>query len=608
MAQGTTVLRNGVDTYAGSTFPSRNNADDKRMLLEAGNAYSYLYFNRPFPLGATIVNATLRLYARGVWNTTPTLTVRRITQRWGVNRLTWNNKPTVGTGTAQRTKSSGVDGDEWDIDVTAQMQTVSDGGVWFGFRVETTDAAAKALYTSNSIADFRPRLEVTWSRAPQAPTTLKPSGSQAVSVAKPFLSFDFTDYLGSTQLAAVHVQIDPAGNWAAPAFDSGTVDATEPELDLTTTTYPGLTAGQETRWRVRVQDSAGLWSPWSDVSRFRRDVKGTLTIDNPAAAPNDFVSEWTPPILWSLTGEVQKAWQVFVTPTDDRTHRLHDTGRTKGTDTSWTLPKGVLEDDQRYRVVVRIWDAKDRVHTANDPTYTHAEREFTFREDPTVNPVTSLAAENLIPRPWVELTWSRATAADRYVVKRNGRVIESDVDPADALVSGTNYRWVDKDAAPYRTHTWVVQAVANGKTSAANPSVALDVAQQGIWLTDIERDLDVFIQGDDEGSWGMGEEATTHFPMGAERGVRITQSLRGWEGTITGRLTDALGIDVDSWENRLLRIKARPGQVCTLSLGNEAFRVVVGNVVTHPTPSVPITKAVSFDFWQVGRLDYDPRL
>lgn len=607
MAQGTTVLRNGIDTHAGSANPSANHADDRRAWVEANAAYLFLYFNRPFPLGATVVKATLRLYTRGAWNTTPTLTVRRLTERWGVNRLTWNNQPAAGTVLAQLTQSSAEDGDEWAIDVTNHMQAVSDGAVWFGFRVGTTDTTAKALYTGNGIADYRPSLEVTWSRAPQAPTSLVPSGSQAVSIPKPTLRFDFTDHLGSTQLQAVHVQIDPNGTWTAPAWDSQPVEATEPELDLGTTTYPGLTAGQETRWRVRVQDGSGLWSPWSDVHRFRRDNKGTLSIDNPGVAPNDFVSEWTPPIIWSLAGETQRAWQAFITPSDDRTHHLTDTGRTKGTDTSWTVPKGVLEDEEFYRVVVRIWDTKDRAHTPDDPPFTQAERVFQFREDPTVNPVTNLAVENLLPRPWVELTWDRATAADRYVIKRDGRVIESDVDPADALVSGTSYRWVDKDAAPFRRHTWKVQSVANGKTS-GGPDVSLEVAQQGIWLTDIERDIDVFIQGNDEGTWAMGEEATTHFPMGGERGVRITQSLRGWEGAISGRLTDALGIDVDEWEQRMLRIKSRPGQVCVLSLGNEAFRVVVGNVVTHPTPSVPITKAVSFEFWQVGRLDYQPRL
>lgn len=608
MSESTTLLRNPVDAFIGSTNPTVNHADAKSLQLEADAAYVYVFFNRPFPLGATILDATLRLYTRGAWNTTPTVTVRRIAQRWGINRITWNNRPPVGSAATSTTQSSAADDHEWAFDVTSLMQAVSDGGVWYGFRLETTHAGRRAFHSGNTATGTRPQLEVTWSQAPQPPETLSPSGGRAVSVAKPTLRFDFTDHRGSTALQAVQVQIDPDGTFATPDFDSGVVATTEPELDLTTTTYLGLSGGQETRWRVKVQDGAGLWSEWSDVVRFRRDVKGTLTIDNPGAAPNDFVSEWTPPIFWSLTGETQKAWQLFITPADDRTDHLYDTGRTRGTDMSWTLPKGIIEDDSRYRVVVRIWDTKDREHTPGDRAYTQAEREFVFKEDPTTNPVTNLAVENLLPRPWAELTWDRATAPDRFVVKRNGRVIESDLDPAERFTSGTSYRWVDRDAHPYRHHTWVVQAVALGKTSGNNPSVGLDLTQQGIWLSDNDRDIDVFINGRDEGTWAMGEEATTHNPLGATHGVRITQALRGLEGTITGELTEAAGRTVEQWEDNLLRIKARPGQVLTLSMGNESIRCVVGNLAIYPTPTVPITKGVSFDFWQVGRLSFKPRL
>lgn len=608
MSEETTLLRNPVDTYVGSANPSAYHADDQKLKLLSGAAYAFVWFNRPFPHGATIHEAILRVYTDGSWNTTPTLTVRRAMERWGVNHLNWNNQPTVSSATAQLTKSSSGDGDEWAIDVTSLMQTVSDGGVWFGFRIGTTDVVTKSLHSGNTATGTRPQLEVTWSDAPQPPDTLSPSGSRAVSIGKPTLRFDFTDHRGSTALQAVRVQIDPNGTWAAPAWDSLPVEATEPELDLATTSYPGLTAGTETRWRVQVQDGSGLWSDWSDPARFRRDNKGTLTIDNPGAPPNDFVSEWTPPIFWSLAGETQRKWQVFVTPADDHTDVLHDSGKVKGADASYTLPKGVLEDDSRYRVVVRIWDTKDREHTPDDPVWTQAEREFAFKEDPTPNPVTALAAENLLPRPWVELTWDRATAPDRFVVKRNGTVIEHDLDPADLFTSGTSYRWVDKDAHPYRHHVWVVQSVANGKTSANNPNVGLDVAQQGIWLADKERDIDVFINGRDEGTWGVGEEGTTHMPLGAEHGARITQAVRGLEGSITGELTDLGATSVETWEDRLLRIKSRPGQVLTLSLGNVSLRCVVANIAIWPTPSVPITKGVSFDFWQVGRLDFKPRL
>jgi hypothetical protein len=610
MSEATTLLRNPVDAHVGSANPSSNHADAKKLWLESSTdtSYAFVFFNRPFPLGATIINATLRVYTDGAWNIAPTLTVRRVLDRWNVNKLTWNNRPNVTTTTVQTSKSSAADDDEWAFDVTQFMQTVANGGVWYGFRIGTDATARKALHSGSTAVGTRPQLEVTWSRAPQPPTTLTPSGSRAVSVAKPVVSFDFTDHLGSTQLQAVQVQIDPNGNWTTPAFDSGVVAATEPELDLATTTYAGVTAGQETRWRAKVQDGAGLWSEWSDVARFRRDNKGALTITNPAVAPNDFVSEWTPPIIWSLTGETQKAWQVFVTPADDHTDHLHDTGRTKGTDTSWTLPKGVIEDDERYRVVVRVWDSKDRQATPGDPPFTQVEREFEFREDGTPNPVTSLTALNLLPRPWMRLEWQRSTAPDSFTIKRNGKVIETGLDPAALLLSGTTYRWTDKDASPNRNHTYVVQAFVNGKSSANNPSVTALSEVRGIWLVDRERDIDVLIKGREPGEWSMGEDATTHYPMGDSKPVRITQSLRGWEGHITGTLTTSEGLTAQEWQDRLLRIKSRPGDNLTLTLGQESMRVEAYNIVVAPTGNTPTNVAVDFDFHQVGRLDYRPRL
>lgn len=604
MAQSKSTLRNAVDTFAASNNPSANWADAKTLQVESGVANSFVFFNRPFPLGATIVSATLRLYTATDWNATRTVTVKAATEHWGVNRLTWNNRPAVGFLAASVTQSStGVD-DEWAFDVTAHLQRISDGAVWYGFRVETTAATRLKLWSADA-HDHKPTLEVTWSSAPQAPTTLTPSGSQAVSIAKPTLRFDFSDNRGSTALQAVQAQVDAGGNFATPAFDSGTVLVTEPELDLAATAYAGLTAGQETRWRVRVQDGAGLWSEWSDVVRFRRDVKGTLSIDNPPVS--GIVSEWTPPIIWGLTGETQAAWQVFVTPDDDPGTRLYDTGRTKGADTSWTLPKAVIEDDSDYRVVVRTWDTKERVSNPGDPVYTQAVRTFHFNEDPTPNHVTALAMAALPPTPDVALTWDRSTAPDSFAIKRNGKVIESGIDPADVLQSGTSYRWVDRDAGPYRTHEWVVQSVVNGKTSTGNPSVTGQGQTQGIWLHCFDLDLDVWIAGSDDGTWAMGEEATTHNPVGSSRGIRVTQALRGWEGTISGTLTRGAGKSAEAWEDNLMRIKAHPGRVCRLTLGNEAFRCVLGNIASWPTPTVPITKGVSFDFFATGGLPYRVR-
>ena len=418
------------------------------------------------------------------------------------------------------------------------------------------------------------------------------------------LSFDFVDLSGSTSQQALQVQIDAGGNFTTPAFDSGTVTATEPELDLATTAYAGLSAGVETRWRARAQDTSGLWSPWSDVERFRRDNKGTLSIVNPAASPNDFVSEWTPPLSWSLTGETQVAWRLRIVPDDDPATELYDTGWTKGTATSWTLPKAIIEDDQFYRVIVRIRDSKDREATPGDPAYTEASRTFQFREDATPAPVTGLTAGTLLPRPWVQLDFSRSTMPDAFniveVVDGVNKPYDSGLDPNDLFVSGTAYRYVIKDSRPGRNHTWKVQAVVNGKSS-PSPTVTLKTQIRGLWLIDHERDIEVYMAspGRDIGEWTMGEDSTVMFPLGSERGVVITQALRGYEPNVTGTIVDGeAGKTLDAWEDALLRIRNKPGQILTLSQAGDSIRGVAHNISISPTPNTPTEKRVTFGFVQ----------
>lgn len=602
MGQATHSQRNAIDASVISTKPSTNFDQGPRLHLESGAAFAFLWFNRPFPLGVTVVNATLRVYAIGSWGISPTLTVKKVTEHWGINRINWNNRPTVGSAVATKTQSSAADGDEWAFDVTSALQGVANGAVWFGFRIETTSGARKHLYSANAV-DYQPVLEVTYSEAPQAPTTMSPSGSRAVSIAKPVLTFDFTDTSGSTDLLAVQVQVDPSGAFASPAFDSGTVLTTLPELDLADTAYTGLTAGTETRWRCRVQDAAGLWSPWSDVERFRRDNKGTLTITSPAAPPDNYVAEWTPPLSWTLTGETQRAWRLRIVLDDDPTVEVHDTGWNQGTDTSYTLPKGIIEDDESYRMVLRIRDTKDREHTDGDPIYTEATRTFSFAEDPTPNPVTGLTATILLPRPWVQLDWDRATMPDSFsvveVVDGRNRVYESDLDPTDLLVSGTSYRYVVKDSRPGRVHTWKVQAVVNGKTS-GGPTVTKRTEIRGVWLIDHDRDIEVYLAspGRDVGEWTMGEDSAVFYPLGSQRAVVVTQGLRGYEPTVKGTLVGAAGRTMDQWEANLLRLRAKPGQVLTLSLGDDSIRGVARNISISPTPNTPTEKAVTFEFFQ----------
>ncbi len=664
-----------TDTWVDAANPTTNYSTRRGLSVALDAALIYLWAKRPDP-GVTVLSAILRLYAKGVGPSgSVTLTVRRVDVAWNVATVNWNNRPTTAPANAAAvTKSSSPEGTEWAFDLTTMWQAIADGSLYFGLRVESSVAGVRPLFPSE-VVEFTPTLELVTSTRPDAPTILSPSGGRSVSLAKPTVRFDFTDEIGSTLLQAVQVQVDPAGDFVDPLFDSGTVLTDTPGLDLntfassraaavtitsastaitsttavfvrsdigqsitgtgiptgatiasvTSTTaatlsvaatatnsvtktinriYLGLVNAAETRWRVRVQDAAGLWSLYSDVQRFRRTDKAIVTITNPAVAPNNFVSEFTPPLA-ATSSTTLTGWRIILAKVADPTNIRYDTGRVAATGTSiaHTPPSGVLIDNHNYRLTVRAYDAVDRERTPGDAPWAEATRDFTVNESATVATVTTLAASAVTPYPWAQLTFNRSTAPDSFNVLRDGEVIASGLIAADLLVSGTQYRYEDRTAAASRSHVWSVQAVVNRVVSASNPTVTYTIPSYGVWLMDNERNVQVFIApapgSRDAGTWGMGEEGTTFTPLGAPHSVRITASLRGWEGNVSGVLLDMHGVDALTWQARLLRLRNRPGQELMLHAGSEAFRVVVANIVTGPTAVPPTTKAVAFDFWQV---------
>lgn len=592
------TLRNATDAHVTKVKPGRNYGKQATLHMQAGERFSYIYFNRAAPLGATITKATLRLYRGAVWpaSSTRTVTVRRVSASWAESRLRWNNRPGVTGVAAVGSAPGGVRGTFVEIDVTALMQSVSNGAAWYGFRLETNETWPRWFVSSEGVAAYRPTLEVTWSDQPQAPTTLSPSGERAVSTAKPVLSFDFTDELGDTSLQAVQVQLDAAANWVAPSYDSGWVLADVPELDLSRDdipTYAGLANNASTYWRVRVRDGAGLVSEWSDDELFKRVDLPAVTIQNPPASA---VYEPTPPILWSFAG-TQTAFQVVITDASDPSVVIVDSSKQTSDETAWTVPaRKLTRRDYPYKLEVRLFDDVER-EAVGEPIYSSAERVFTVQADSSVTGVSSLAAVQPEPKPRTRLTFSRSTAPDSFVVRRDGLVVEDELLPEDALISGTSYVYEDDNAAVWRAHTWQITAVVNGHESSAS-SVVFTPKQRGIWLLDRERGREVWLAGNDDGSFARGEDATVFVPIGANRVVRRVQGQRGYEGSLSGVLVDAHGRTAHEYEADLLAMREEPSRPVVLSLADMSIRVILGSVNTAPTQHVPPSRLASFEFWE----------
>lgn len=594
------MLRNIRDTYVSSTQPTVKFNDRVRLWLKSGERYAYIYFARPFPLGVTIVKATLRVKNRDLWAGANTISVRRIAEQWFVGQTTFNKKPSVYSVIQSLQKTGAAALTEWALDVTPEMQAVSNGTKWWGFRLEIDSATARALVSSRGLAENRPTLEIEWSDAPDEPEDMWPSAGRAVSLQKPVVRCDFTDLSGDTTINAIQVQT--AATSAAltantPVFDSGTVLVDVPELDLSTTAFAGINVDQIIFWRVRVQDGAGLWSGWSRNESFTRKDKGVLTLTNPPVA--ETIKDPTPPILWTFTGKVQRAYQIIVLNSNTGAW-VWDSGKKTSTDQAVTLPVGVVKrTDTTYRVVLRVWDTENREGTPGDDAYVQVIRNFTYAYDPLTDPVQNFTVTPDPVYPWVTLAWTRPTAPDSFSIWRDNKIIDAAIPPEELSTGGLGYSYVDKTSASRTAHDWKILCIVNGNTSNANPVV--NKATKSVSTCVARRDgTDPVILLNPEREMEWMESSEVHDILGDGPPVLITQSIGGYAGVCAGRLATYNGVSAQAFRSRLEEFKQEQGKPFVLSLVDESFEAILHHINWQPVPMPDGSTEydVSFEFYQ----------
>lgn len=290
-------LRNIRDGYVSQKVPTGLFHTKARLKVAASGAgnqtFSYLFWGKGFPSGASIDQYDLVLHNAGVWTGSVTLTVEPLLKKIQWNKLNYQNRPGVTGDPISISKSNTPNATPWVFNLRALAQQVSQGMVWNGVRLSATGTAVKSLHSAQSEqADLRPYVLLSWSEAPEAPDVLWPDNGLAVSVSKPTLTFDFTDNLGDTTMAALQVKIGSVNNFNSATWDSGEVPSAIPQLDLSRTDLPGgafsgVANGATVYWWVRVKDASGLWSPWSrepdEGAFFRRVDNGSLNVLSPAA-------------------------------------------------------------------------------------------------------------------------------------------------------------------------------------------------------------------------------------------------------------------------------------------------------------------------------------
>lgn len=608
------VLTNISDTYVSQANPNKTfRSSAKLWIAAAGNGnerYAYLFFATPFPDEATVLSAKLRVHSGKPDNYagSVTMTAKRVTSKWAANRLKYGDQPTVtGGSSASVTQSSVPVNALWEFDITQMMQAVALGADWYGVRIEITGTAAKWIHSANGESDFRPSVEIEWTDTPESPEDLVPNGA-AVSVAKPTLQWTFTDLTGDTAMTAYHVKLFSTealadANGAGDLLDL-TRNATEPMVDLDTTTYAGLADGATVWWRVNVKDGSGQWAPeWSEVASFSRMTKGNLTITNPAAAPNNFVEESTPPITWTFTGRTQSDYEVAIATPEEPEKYLWTSGKTTSASTALTPPEGIItEVGKTYRLIVRVWDTIARQAVADDPIPVTVVRDFTYKLVAAVTPVSNLTGTPHGYNASMHLEWTRAAAPDQFAIIVDGIEVAR-VDPEDVLVSGTSYAYDDTSARPRIDHTWQVAPVVNGQTAETNPTVTDRTKAITTMIANRDGSRPVYFFDPDVDA-ERAETSDVHYLLGSTPPIQISQSIRGYEGDIEGIIADNTipGLSAEQQMENLEWFKARPGRVLRLTWVSKVMDVVIRNVSDRPIarPDGTVEYAVSLDFVEVG--------
>jgi hypothetical protein len=350
-----------------------------------------------------------------------------------------------------------------------------------------------------------------------------------------------------------------------------------------------------------------VWSSWSEWADFTYRPLGTLTLLEPQVAPDNVITDPTPPISWDFSVPQEAYRLIFTDPSlPPGQDVVFDSGMVASTSETGT-PAGPVatQTGHTYKVTVRAWDVYPRVAVGGVPDYAEASREFTYILTTSVDPVTGFAVDDLSPYPFVRLSWTRAEPPDGFEIVRDG-VAVGVFDAVDLLVSGDDYEFIDLTAAPRREHTWIVRSIVNGNVSATNTAITVEVTPVGIWLSqpDKERYLPFITMAAQ--AIGLTEDGETFHVLNAHHATRIFGAQRGWSGTIVGEImATSLSDETTGAELRdlFLLMREDQGEAMVLSLLDMSVRILPFNMTVAPTPTLgrngDYVYATSFEFIEV---------
>lgn len=597
----TITTSHGVDTWVRDDHPNRNLSGGTLIRLQSSHRRGLVRLPVTDIRGRTVLSATLTGVVSGTFSA-QNVTVAAAASGWAAGRVTWNSQPTVST-TVTTAVGATTDGAFVDLDVTAIVQSWANGDAQRGFRLSTNATTAdRSNWYSLDSSGSSWTLTVELSDAPEQPSDLRPNQG-AVASSAPILAWSYTDLGGdSSEQGAFKVQADAAADEVSPDFDSGWVTSTDPEFDLSGSSFTPLSSGVSTQWRVMTRDADGNDSIWSDWATFSYEPAPTLTMDSPTGG---VIGDSTPDVVAHLSGETLTQWRVRVL--DSAGNVLWNSGLRDGA-IAVTIPKRnsrnervIHTDDATYTFNVRAWGDVERAVAVGYPAYVEQSVDVVFDDDagvatPTSFGVTQFAAGD----PRTAFSWHLSSAPDAILLL-DGNKVYARLDSDDWTNVAGDYTWTDSGGVdPFEDHAFTIRAVVSGVRSLPSSTVTFHPTITGVWLVPIDDDpirLDTTTSID---QFTTTDRRAVYKPLNRDVDVSIVYGLEGLSGNFTGLLSDQQ--DQAAAVERLQALRADVSQIPHLVWGI-AIPVEVRNLKVAPAAVFTDGQRVwnvSFDFIQAG--------
>lgn len=327
--------------------------------------------------------------------------------------------------------------------------------------------------------------------------------------------------------------------------------------------------------------------------------KGTLSAVAPTNAAYVRKAVYSTAAVFSYWIDDNELRDASLTPVP-----IYDSGRRPFTDVSFTIPDGKIKKSNKlYRLTLRVWDTLDREDLPSAPSYVEKSADFLMVRSPTPTPPSSIVATPVGPH--VQLDVVRASAPDEFALKVDGVYVRDHIDPADVFLTGTTYRINYYGAVPNVATVYEVEAIVSSKYSMNNPTDTETITPTGVWIMGPDDGVEVIVRGADTPDLSIGESGETFFLVGRRDPVRITDAVRGYEGTINGLIADYGGVTALTYVERLESLKGLAGtKEVRLLIGRLNIPVILGSIKLSQMGVPKGVYEVSLEVWQVDEFTF----